>query len=215
MLLFSLCLTPCDLVDCSTLGFPVLHHLPELAQTHVHWVGDAIQPSPPVAPFPPVLSLSQDQGLFQWVDPSYRVAKVLELQHQSLQWIFRIDWFDLLAVQGTHKSLHHNSKAATMNTILQVQNQALVSQQPRGTARTSSVLVFVFGKSLSSLCICNLKLLSLLFPPSGSEPWTCFQHDTVHRSHCLLRKKEAQLLQSLVGLGRAPGPLSPNWLAFV
>ena len=59
--------TLCDPVDCSTPGFPVLQHLPELAQTHVHWVGDAIQPSHPLAsPSPPACNLSQHQGYFRW-----------------------------------------------------------------------------------------------------------------------------------------------------
>ena len=66
-----------------------LHYLPEFVQTYVHWVGDAIQPSHPVAPFS-ALNLSQHQGLFQWVGSSHKVAKVLELQHQSPQWIFRL-----------------------------------------------------------------------------------------------------------------------------
>ena len=85
----------CDAMDCSTPGFPVLHHIPELAQTHVHWVGDAIQPFyPQSSPSPPAFSLSQNQGLFQWVGSSHQVAKVLELQlqHQSFQWIFRTDF---------------------------------------------------------------------------------------------------------------------------
>ena len=79
-------------MDCSTPGFPVHHQLLEFAQTHVHWVSDAIQPSHPLSsPFPPALNLSQHQGLFQWVSSSHQVAKVLEfqLQHQSFQWIFR------------------------------------------------------------------------------------------------------------------------------
>ena len=114
-------LTLCDSMDCSIPGFPVHHQLPEVAQTHVHWVSDAIQPSHPLSsPSPPVFNLSQYQGLFQWVSSSHQVAKVLEfqLQHQSFQWIFgtdsfRTDWLDLLAVQGTLKSLlqHHSSKA--------------------------------------------------------------------------------------------------------
>ena len=73
---------------------PVLHSLPEFAHIHVHWVGDAIQPSHPLlSPSPPALSLSQHQGLSQWVGSSHQVAKVLELQlqHQSFQWIFRVD----------------------------------------------------------------------------------------------------------------------------
>ena len=72
----------------------VLHHLLELAQTHVHWVGDAIQPSHPLlSSSSPAFYLSQHQGLFQWV-ASHQVAKVLEfqLQHQSYQWIFRVDF---------------------------------------------------------------------------------------------------------------------------
>ena len=85
------CLNLHDSVDCSTAGFPVLPYLSEFAQTHVHWVDDAIQPSYPLLPpSPPVLSPSQHQGLlFQWVNPSHQVAKVLELQiqHQSFQWI--------------------------------------------------------------------------------------------------------------------------------
>ena len=87
------CLTLCDPMEWSVLGFPVLHYLPEFAQTHVHWVSDAIPPSHPLsAPSPPALNLSQHQGLFQWVSSSHQVAKVLELQHQSFQWIFRVDF---------------------------------------------------------------------------------------------------------------------------
>ena len=87
--------TPRNPRDSSTPCFPVLHCLPEFSQTHVHWVGDATQPSHPLSPpFPPVLNLSQHQGLFQWVSSSYQVAKVLEfqLQHQSFQRIFRVDF---------------------------------------------------------------------------------------------------------------------------
>ena len=81
-------------MNCSTPGFPVLRHLPELAQIHIHWVSDAIQPSHPRSPpSSSALNLSQHQGLFQWVS-SHQVAKVLELQLQnrSFQWIFRVDF---------------------------------------------------------------------------------------------------------------------------
>ena len=72
--------TLCNPMDCSTPGFPVFRHLSELAQTHVHRVGDAIQPSHPLSsPSPPAFNLSQHQGLFQWVGSSHQVAKVLEL----------------------------------------------------------------------------------------------------------------------------------------
>ena len=89
------CPTLCDLMDCSTPGFPVIHYLSMFAQTHVHWVGDAIQPSHPLSsPSPPTFNLSQHQGLFQWVSSLHQVAKGLEfqLQHQSFQWIFRVDF---------------------------------------------------------------------------------------------------------------------------
>ena len=91
------CPTLCDPMDCSTPGFHVHHQLPELAEIYVYWVGDAIQSAHPLpSPSPPAFHLSQHQGLFQWVSSSHQVAKVLELQlqfqHQSLQWILRIDF---------------------------------------------------------------------------------------------------------------------------
>ena len=120
----QLCPTPWDPTDCSMPGFPVHHHLPELPQTHVHWTGDAIQPSHPLSsPSPPAFNLSQNQGLFQWVSSSHQVAKVLEFSFSisssneySGLISFRMDWLDLLAVQGTLKSLlqHHSSKASIL-----------------------------------------------------------------------------------------------------
>ena len=85
--------TLCNPMDCSMSGFPVFHYLLEFAQIHVHWVSDAIQPFHPLSlPSPPAVNLSQHQGLFQWVSSSYQVAKALELQLQSFQWIFRVDF---------------------------------------------------------------------------------------------------------------------------
>ena len=109
------CPTLCDPMDCSTPRLPVHHQLPEFTQTHVHWVGDAIQPSHPLlSPSPPTFNFSQHQGLFQSVSSSYQVAKVLDfqLQHQSPQWIFRTDWFPLgltgLISLQTCCSFNHN-----------------------------------------------------------------------------------------------------------
>ena len=88
------CLTLCNPMNHSTPGLPVHHQFPEFTQTHVHWVGDAIQLSHPLSsPSLPALNLSQHQGLFQWVSSSHQVAKVLELQlqHQSYQWTPRTD----------------------------------------------------------------------------------------------------------------------------
>ena len=87
-------LTLCDPMNYTTPGLPVHHQLQESTQTHVHGVGDAIQPSHPLlSPSPPAPNPSQHQGLFQWVNSSHEVTKILEfqLQHQSFQWTPRTD----------------------------------------------------------------------------------------------------------------------------
>ena len=88
------CPTLCIPMNCSMPGLPVHHQCPEFTQTHVHWVGDAIQPSYPLlSPSPPATNPSQHQGLFQWIKSLHEVAKVLKFQpqHQSFQWTPRID----------------------------------------------------------------------------------------------------------------------------
>ena len=88
------CPTLCNPMNRITPGLPVHHQLPEFTQIHVDQVGDAIQPSHPLSPpSPPAFNLSQHQGLFQWVSSSNQVAKILEFQHQSFQWIFKTDFF--------------------------------------------------------------------------------------------------------------------------
>ena len=90
-------LTLCDPMNCSTPGLPVHHQIPDLTQTHVLIVGDAIQPFHPLSfPSPPAPNPSQHQGLFQWVNSSHEVAKVLELQlqNQSFHWTSRTDLSD-------------------------------------------------------------------------------------------------------------------------
>ena len=90
----QLCPTLCDPMNRSTPGPPVHYQLQEFTQTHVHWVGDAIQPSHPLSsPSPPALNLSQHEGLFKWVSSLHQEAQVLEfqLQHQSFQWTSRTD----------------------------------------------------------------------------------------------------------------------------
>ena len=110
----QLCPTLCNPMNCSTPGLPVGHQLPEFTQTHVHRVGDAIQPSHPLSsPPPPALNLSQHQGFFQWVSSSHQVAKIrvsasASVPPMNIQGFisFRMDWFDLFAVNGTLKSLY-------------------------------------------------------------------------------------------------------------
>ena len=105
----KLCPCLCNPMDCSTPGFPVLHHLPEFAQIHVHRVGDAIQPFHPLSSTsPPALNLSQHQGFpnelalcLRW--PTYWSFSfsISPSNEYSRLTSFRIHWFDLLAVQGT------------------------------------------------------------------------------------------------------------------
>ena len=97
--------TLCDPMDCSTPGFPVLHCLLEFAQTQVHWIGDAMQPSHPLLSPSPALNFSQLQGLFQWVGSlhwwlKYWSFSISPSTEYSGLISFRIDWFDLLAAQG-------------------------------------------------------------------------------------------------------------------
>ena len=100
------CLTLWDPTDCSTPGLPVHHQLPEFTQTHVHWDGDAIQPSHPLlSPSPPAFSLSQHQGLFKWISSSHQAAKIhlfgffLDLHVRDIIWYFSFSvWLISLSV---------------------------------------------------------------------------------------------------------------------
>ena len=111
------CQTPCDPMDCSIPGLPVHHQLPELTQTHVHWVGDAILCCPLLPPsiFPSIRGFSNEWVLrIRW--PKYwnfRFNISPSNEHSGLI-SFRMDWLDILAVQGILKSLlqHHSSKAS-------------------------------------------------------------------------------------------------------
>ena len=104
--------------------FAILHYLLEFAQIHVHWAGDATQLSHCVSsPYPPAFNLSQHQRLFQWVISSHQVPKYWSFSFNispSSEYTglisFRVDWLDLLTVQGTLKSLlqHHSSKASIL-----------------------------------------------------------------------------------------------------
>ena len=165
----QLCPTLWDPMDCSPPVFPVHHELLELTQTHVYWVGDAIQQSHPLSPpFPPAFNLSQPQGLFKWVSPSHQVAKVLEFQFQHqpcneyLGLIsFRMDWLDLFAVQRTLKSLPQcqSSKASVLQCsaffIVQLSHPYMTTGKIKALTRWTFV-----GKVMSLSLICRLVLAS-------------------------------------------------------
>jgi len=143
------CATLCDSMDWSTSGFPVHHQLPELNQTHVHWVSDALQPSHPLSsPSPPVFNLFHHQGLFKWVSSSQQGPKywsfsfsISPCNDYSGLISFRMDWLDLLAVQGTLKSLlrHHSSV------------QSFSSVTPQFKSINSSGLGFLYDPTLTSI----------------------------------------------------------------
>ena len=141
VLLFTvtqLCLTLCDPMDCSIPDFSVLHQLPELDQTHVQWVCNAIQPSHPLSShFPPTLDLSQHQGLFRWISSLHQVAKVLEfqLQHQSFQWTPRSD----LLYEGLVGSLCCPRDSQESSSTSQFKSI------------NSSVLTFLYSPTLTSI----------------------------------------------------------------
>ena len=161
----KLYLTLCNPMDCSTLGSPVLHHLPGFAQIHVHWIGDAIQTSHPLSsPSPPALNVSQHQGLFQWVGSSPQVPKYWSFSISTASKYsglisFRIDWFDLLALQGTLKSFlqHHSSKASILRRsaffTVQLSHPYVTTGKTIALTRHTSV-----GKVMSLL----FKMLSML-----------------------------------------------------
>ena len=148
-------------MDYSTSVFPILHYLPEFVQIHVHWVVDAIQPShPPSSPSPHALNLSQHQSLFQKVSSSHQLAKVLEPQLRvspsnvySGFISFKSDWFDLLEVQGTLKSLlqHHNSKELILRHSAFFMVQLLHSYMT--TVKTIDLTIQI---SVGKWCLCFL-----------------------------------------------------------
>ena len=165
--------TLCDPMNCSSPGLPVHHQLLEFTQTHVHRVGNAIQPSHPLSFFsPPALNLSQHQGLFKWVSSSHQVAKILEFQlhispsneHSGLI-SFRMDRWDLLAVQGTLKSLlqHHSSKASILECsaffIVQLSHPYMT------TGKTIALTTRTFVGKVMSLLFNMLSRLVIIFLP--------------------------------------------------
>ena len=140
------CSTLCDPMECSMAGLPVHHQLPEFTQRHFHWVSDANAiPSHPVSSHSLLaLNLSQHQALFKWVSSSHKEARILIGASAStlvLPWIhrmisFRMDWLDLLEVQGTLKSLlqHHSSEASILQCsaffIVQLSHPYMTTGKP-------------------------------------------------------------------------------------
>ena len=171
------CPTLCDPMDYSVPGFPVHHQLLELAQTHVHRLCDAIQPSHPLqSASPPAFNHSQHQGLFQWVSSLHQVAKYWSLsfsisssnEYSGLT-SFRMDWLDLLAVQGTLKSLlqHNSSKASILrrSAFFTVQ----LSHPYITTGKTIGLTRWTFVGKVMSLLFNMLSRLLIAFLPRSKH----------------------------------------------
>ena len=171
------CLTLCDSMNHSMPGLPVHHQLPEFTQTHIYQVGDAIQPSHPLSsPFPPAPNPSWHQSLFQWINSSHEVAKVLEFQlyiipskeHPGLI-SFRMEWLDLLAVQRTLKSFlqHHISKASILRCsaffIVQLSHPYMT------TGKTIALTRWTFVGKVMSLLLNMLSRLVITFLPRSKR----------------------------------------------
>ena len=149
-------------MDFSTPGFPVPYQLPELAQTHVHRVSDAIQPSHPLpSPSPPALNLSHYQGLFKRASSSHQVSQsiakycsfscsICPSNEYSGLISFRMDWLDLLEVQGTLKSLlqHHSSEESILQLsaffIVQLSHPYITTGKPIALTIGTSVSKVIF-----------------------------------------------------------------------
>ena len=161
-------------MDCSTPGLPVHHQLPEFTQTHVHRVGDAIQPTHPLSSPSPTFNLSQHQGFFKWVNSSHHVAKVLEfqLQNQSFQWIFRTGFLEDGLVgspysprDSQHHSLlqHHSSKASILwHSAFFI---VLLSHLYMTTGKTIALIRWTFVGKVMSLLFSMLCMLVITFLP--------------------------------------------------
>ena len=159
----QLCPTLCDLMNCSTPGLPVHHQLPEFTQTHIHRVGDAIQPShslsspSPPAPIPPSIRVFSNESTLCMRWPKYWSFSFSIIPSKEIPGLisFRMDWLDLLAVQRTLKShlQHHSSKASILWCsaffTVQLSHPYMTTGKTIGLTRQT-----FFGKVMSLLFMC-------------------------------------------------------------
>ena len=163
------CPALCDPMDYSMPGFSVLHYLPEFAQTHVHWISNAMQPSPLSSPSPPAFNLSQHQGLFQTVVSSHQVAKVVEfqLQRQSFQIIFRIDLIFLLS-KGLSRVF--SSTTVWKHQFFSAQPSLWSNSHPyMTTGKTTALTIWTFVSKVLCLCFTKLSRFVIAFLPKSKH----------------------------------------------
>ena len=163
--------TLCNPMNRRPPGLTVHHQLLESTQTHVHWVGDAVQPSHPLSsPSPTALNLSQDQGLFKWVSSLHEVAKVLEfqLQQQSFQWTpSTLGWTDWISLQSKGLSRVFSNTTVQRQSILQCSTFFIVqlSHPYMTTGKIITLTRQTFADKLMSLLFNMLSRLVITFLP--------------------------------------------------
>ena len=172
----QLCPTLCNPMDCSMPGLPVHHHLLEFTQTHVHWVGDSIQPPHPLlSPSPPALNLSQHQGLFQWVNSSHQVAKLLGVSASTSVLPMNIQDWSPLGWTGWISMLSKGLSTVFSNTTVQKHQffsglaffMVQLSHAYMTTGKTIALLRRTFvGKEMSSLFNMLSRLVITFLPRS-------------------------------------------------
>ena len=170
------CLTLWDPMNCSKPGLPVHHQLPESTQTHVHCVSEPSNHLLLSSPSPPAFNLSQHQSLFKWVSSLHQVEKYESFSfnispsndHPGLI-SFRMDWLDLLAVQGTLKSLpqHYSSKASILWSSAFLMAQ--LSHPYMTTGKTIALTRWTFLGKVMSLLFNMLSRLVTTFLPSSER----------------------------------------------
>ena len=166
-------------MDCSMPDFPVLHYLPEFAQTHVRWVGDDIQPSHLLSLTPPLaLNLSQHQGLFQWVGSLHHMAKslsvgasasasVLPMNIQGWSPLGWTGWVSLLSKGLSNLPQHHSSKASVLqcSAFFMVQ----LSHSDTNTGKTTALTRWIFASKVMSLLFNMLFGFVITFLPRSKH----------------------------------------------
>ena len=215
------CPTLWDPMNRSTPGLPIHHHLPEFTQTHVYRVSDAIQPFHPLSsPSPPAPNPSQHQGLFQWVTSwkvawggqSIGVSTSASNEHPGLV-SFRMDWLDLLAVQGTLKSLlqHNSSKASILwsSEFFMV----LLSHSYMTTGETIALTIQTLISKVMNLCFNMLSRFVITFLPRSK----CLLISWLHSpsSMILEHKKIKSLTVSIVSPSVCHEIMGPDAMIFV
>ena len=190
------CPTLSDPMDCSTPGSPVHHQLPELTQTHGHWVSDTIQPSHPLSPlllllsiFPSIRVFSNESVLhIRWPKDWSFSFNISPSNEYSGLISFRIDWLDLLAVQGTLKSLlqHHSSKASILrpSAFFMVQ----LSHPYMTIGKTIAFTRWPFVGKVISLFFNILSKLVIVFLPRSKRPLISWLQSHLHWFSCSQNK---------------------------